>query len=170
MKKIIHTFLIGLCVALNSFALAENTSDKTSIKTETPAISLQFVQTASAGILKRTSTNSNQYYLTLYRINPYISYFSERPEHINGVVPFENFINAWPVGENNYNDNPPNAVITAAKINNENNISSQYFLVSLSQPSFDSKTMSAQYLVTPIGSQRILINEIKLDYVTLFIG
>lgn len=169
MKKILFVFLMSICMAPAIFSQPANTDEKTPLNIQTPSFNLFFLQTASAGILKKVSDDSNQFYLTLYGVNPYITYFSERPERIDGLVPFQNFINAWPVGANNYNVNPPNAIITASKINSTDNKGGQYYLVTLSEPLFDIQKMTARYTVTPIGSQKILISETKLDYVTVFI-
>ena len=64
-----------------------------------------FVQTAQ-GIESADGT------LTLRGITPSTLYFSDRPERVTGQMATSDFVDLWGAGENSFEADPPNAVLS----------------------------------------------------------
>ena len=64
-----------------------------------------FVQTAQ-GIESTGGT------LTLRGITPSTLYFSDRPERVTGQMATSDFVDLWGAGENSFESDPPNAVLS----------------------------------------------------------
>jgi len=64
-----------------------------------------FVQTAQ-GIESADGT------LTLRGITPSTLYFSDRPERVTGQMATSDFVDLWGAGENSFESDPPNAVLS----------------------------------------------------------
>ena len=64
-----------------------------------------FVQTAQ-GIASADGT------LTLRGITPSTLYFSDRPERVTGQMATTDFVDLWGAGENSFEADPPNAVLS----------------------------------------------------------
>jgi len=151
------------------------TSKQIPVKSQQPQadqnrISLIFLQQAQFATLKESTLHSGFYLLTLHNVNPYIIYFTQRPDRKKNIVPLQNFVNAWAVGPNSFADNNPNAVIIATNINNTLNKNSPPLIVTLSQPRYDLNKNILQFLVKPLSSQTMLFHQINYDYVTIFIS
>lgn len=133
-------------------------------------ISLLFIQQADSGILNRAPNKSGTYFLTLYGVSPYITYFSTRPHRIRGIIPAQNFFQSWNTGNNNFQQNNPNGVIVASQVNGEINKNTTTELVILSNPQYDPSRNILRYLVKPLVMSSFELQEIHFDYVTLFIS
>ena len=72
---------------------------------EPEEIQVLFVQSARAMTYKDG-------YLTMYGLAPTTLMFSDRPERVTGHLPSEEFLDAWNKGDNNFGENPPNAVLS----------------------------------------------------------
>lgn len=64
-----------------------------------------FVQTAQ-------SFSSDGSSVTLYGLSPTTLYFSDRPQREVGHLSSHHFVELWGEGENNFVDDPPNAVLS----------------------------------------------------------
>jgi len=64
-----------------------------------------FVQTAQS--IERTDGT-----LTLRGVTPSTLYFSDRPERVVGHMTTADFVDLWAIGENSFEDDPPNAVLS----------------------------------------------------------
>jgi hypothetical protein len=64
-----------------------------------------FVHSADGAVLKDGE-------LRLEGINPTTLYFSDRPERIVGHMSNEEFVRMWTIGEDSFESNPPNAVLS----------------------------------------------------------
>jgi hypothetical protein len=64
-----------------------------------------FVQTARA--IKSDGTT-----LTLKNVTPATLYFSDRPKRIVGHMTTVDFVDLWAEGDNNFEEDPPNAVLS----------------------------------------------------------
>jgi hypothetical protein len=146
----------------------KNNTNTVNGKMDFSEVNLLFVLTAKKAVLKTNSNKSGYYTLTLYGVNPYITYFSDRPSRIQGLAATENFIEAWNVGPNNFKTNPPNAAITATKINMLENDNGQFYIVTMSQPKYDSQKSILQFTVKPL-QQKLLFKDIQLDNPTIVI-
>ena len=52
-------------------------------------VNLYFIIHANSGMLALNPEKTGHYFLTLYNVNPEITYFSDRPERIAGVLPLK---------------------------------------------------------------------------------
>lgn len=75
--------------------------------------------------------------LTLQGISPATIIFSDRPDRIAGHVTTQDFFDSWGEGDDNFAENPPNAVLS---IFTEDEIVD--VVVVLSDPTFDGEQMS----------------------------
>lgn len=137
-------------------------------KEEAEEINLLFIQTAKSAVLKKLSRHG-YYTLTLYDVNPYTTYYSERPKRESGIAAVENFIKAWDVGKNNFQQNNPNILLTAASIDGVPNKDSTFYLLTCSTPEYNIKNGTLVYVVKPLPKHKLIFEHIKLDYVTLII-
>ena len=64
-----------------------------------------FVQTAGAVTSDGTT-------LTLKDVTPSTLYFSDRPKRIVGHMTTVDFVDLWAEGDNNFEEDPPNAVLS----------------------------------------------------------
>jgi hypothetical protein len=74
--------------------------------TEDENVELLFVQTGGQVTLGEGK-------LVLADANPNTLYFSDRPERIVGRVTTQDFVGHWATGADNFEQDPPNAVLTA---------------------------------------------------------
>jgi hypothetical protein len=127
-----------------------------------------FIQTAKSAVLKKLSTHG-YYTLMLYNVNPYSTYYVERPERESGIIPVGEFIKTWDTGKNSFQQNNPNAFLTAAFIDGVSNKDSKFYLLTCSTPQYDLKNNTLIYVVKPLPRHTLIFEYIKLDYVTLII-
>lgn len=127
-------------------------------------INLLFVLTAKTAVLK--ANKSGSYTLTFIDVNPYLTYYTNRPNRTQGLAAIENFMKAWSVEPNSFQNNPPNAVITAVKINNLENINQQFYIFTLTSPKYNQQQNAMQFIVKPL-SQKIYFKDIRFDNVMM---
>ena len=156
-----------MVVILFSFSIAYAQKQKSQELTD---INLSFVQTAKSGTLKAISDKPGYYTLTLEDVGPYISYLSERPNRIKGIVPTEKFIQTWGVGNNSFAANNPNGVIIPALVDGVTNKSTVFYTITLSSPQFNQKQFTVRYIVKLILSQQFFYKHIHFDHVILLIN
>lgn len=164
-RLLISILLAGLVTT--SFAKAPTAAPAPA--TNTQPLHISFVQTASAGTLTAVPGQSNQYTLTLNNVSPYISYYIDRPSRATGLAAIKNFVSAWNVGNNSFAQDNPNAVIYAGQINGQPNAGTAY-IVQISSPNYNAASNQMTYLVTPLGSQSFLLNQIILASVAVIIN
>jgi hypothetical protein len=75
------------------------------IENQLEAMSAMFVQTAHG-----MSFDGVQ--VTLHGLSPATLFFSDRPEHVVGHLSTREFTELWADGENSFEDDPPNAVLS----------------------------------------------------------
>ena len=73
---------------------------------------------------------------------------------------------AWNVGSNSFQVNPPNAVITAVKINNLENSNQQFYIFTLTSPKYNQQQGAMQFVAQPL-SQKIYFKDIRFDNVMM---
>ncbi|MGD9152978.1 MAG: hypothetical protein PVG30_04905 [Gammaproteobacteria bacterium] len=129
-------------------------------------INLLFILTAKTAILK--ANRSGLYTLTFIGVNPYLTYYTNRPNRTQGLAAVENFMKAWNVGPNSFQTNPPNAVITAAKINNLENSDQQFYLFTLTSPKYNQQQGAIQFVAQSL-SQKIYFKDVRFDNVMMVI-
>ncbi|MBN1684906.1 MAG: hypothetical protein JW855_05715 [Gammaproteobacteria bacterium] len=173
-KSLFSVFIIITAVFLTSAcgqsAPQKEKSDQATTNAEQfSQVNLIFLQSATAGELRESTLHEGYYQLTLYNVAPYITYFTQRPNRNSGIVPLQNFVKAWNVGPNSFQDNNPNAVIVAGQINDTINKNTPPLLAALSNPQYDMNKNVLQFLVKPLSTQKLLYKEITYQYVTIII-
>jgi hypothetical protein len=143
----------------------KKTQDQT--QSEFSNVNLMFIQTAKTAALTTIQNKTGYYTLTLTGVNPYVTYFSERPNRLQGVASLENFVKAWDVGTNSLKDNNPNGVITAVKINGLTNSNEKTFLITLSSPNYNLQKSELSYTVKAMDTSGFLFKDIRLEDVIL---
>lgn len=170
MNKFLKLLLIGSTLLCSvCFAQIITRAPSVTTQADTASLRLFFIQTAQTASIQPDPNKSGYYTLTLTGINPYITYFSDRPNRIKGIAPTDNFVKAWSVGGNSYAQNNPNAVITAAKIDQTINQNSNNYVVSLSSPVYDQRNLQIRYTMKPLPAENFFFKQLTFDYVVLFI-
>lgn len=164
-KLLLATFLILLpiCGYTQTGTQPQTTANQ---QQTSSVINLSFVLTAKTAILK--TNNDGTYRLTFIGINPFITYFTNRPKRNQGVAAMQNFMKAWNVGTNNFQVTPPNATLTAVKINNVENTNQQFYIFTLTSPKYNQEQNVMQFIAKPI-TQKILFKDVRFDNATLVI-
>jgi hypothetical protein len=166
---IIIAFLLSAIFLPYSFASnSTTTNDDSENSSKMSSVSLAFVQTAPQATLEY-SNSRNTYKLTLYNINPYITYFAKRPSRFSGVVPVMDFVKAWGVGTNSFLENPPNAIITAGYIDDVANNNGIFFAMTLQIQSYNTIKGTLEYKATPLSITTLVSTQFNLRNVTIVI-
>ena len=165
MRRLFFTIITAIIIAASSFAYAQQEQKKTS---QLSNINLSFIIGADAAMLK--SIHPGYYTLTLYNVSPYITYYTLRPNRVQGVVPLENFVKAWKIGTNSFEDNNPNGVIIPAMIDGIINKSETFYPISLLSPKLDKTKRNIQFTVRPLGSGGFLYKHMTYKHVVLIVN
>lgn len=107
-KRILGLAILAAIAMLGALHLAEVLSIPKVHVSEAEAVECLFVQHAESVTLQDGL-------LTLEGIGEDVLYFSDRPHRIVGRSPVEWFVGAWEEGEDSFEANPPNAVLTVKK-------------------------------------------------------
>lgn len=156
-KQIIILALLS-CSLLISNALAA--------PVDISADNLSFIVSAKEAHL--TEIKTNQYQILLEGVNPYVTYFTHRPDRTSGLATVTNFIKAWSVGKNSFAENAPNATLTAAVIEGVVNKGSKATVFQLSKPKYSFSNNAMSFVATPVDTnnepviKKINYNEINL--------
>src|SRR3990167_6104223 len=94
-----------------------------SVYASTPAANDQatylYLQFAKSATITPVGASKNTFSLTLRGVSPYVSYFSNRPKRVTGVLPVKTFLMAWQQpGKGSFGTMPPNASIAGVTIRN----------------------------------------------------
>jgi hypothetical protein len=106
MKPIV---IITIAVVCSIIAVLGITVIIESIEKENPPVSLLFVQMATSGTFTETDDG---HLLVLEGINEQTIYYSDRPHRIAGHMSTDELVKKWTSGEDSFESNPPNAVMT----------------------------------------------------------
>ncbi len=151
--------LLSLCFASTSFA---NTK---------PSTQMEFVQTAHAGKLEAIPGKTGQYKITLYKPGAYVSYFSDRPKRVTGLMPIDHFVKLWSEKDvqNSFAMTPPNAAIETVAVKMIFNRHRFSIMGSLSDPQYNAKENTITYTLSSLSPRDPQIKETKLGFTVLFI-
>lgn len=107
-----------------------------------------FVQTAKTAQLRAVPNQPGVYVLTLTKANPYITYFTDRPNRDSGLMTAAKFAQQWQMGNNSFSKNAPNADISAIqhKVNGLH-VTPLNFPVELLKLSYNSNTGDFTYVI-----------------------
>ena len=140
------------------------------VMAQATGVHISFVQTVNNAKLLANSGQANQYTLTLYGVNPYITYYFDRPSRSTGLATIKGFVAAWDVGSNSFAVNNPNAILYAGEVNGQNNLGQTAYVVQLSNPRYDLVQNQMTYSVTPLGKEGFILNELDLTDAVLVIN
>lgn len=119
-----------------------------------------FAQSANEAKLSRKSNDT--FTLTLKGVNPYVTYFSERPKRKVGYMSTKGFVKYWKYeSPQSFKYDPPNADVSGVQIGKTSN-----FVLELTNPKYDYKSRTLTYTAKPLGHK---ITTGTLSHVTLFI-
>ena len=102
MRKLLISAIVLIAIMLSTYSYAQTTAQQSTTKTTTTqnqtitnqqptstGINLLFVLTAKTAILK--ANRSGLYTLTFIGVNPYLTYYTNRPNRTQGLAAIENF-------------------------------------------------------------------------------
>lgn len=125
-----------------------------------------FVQTASDAEIKAVSNQTNTYELTLKKISPYVTYFSNRPTRVSGAMSSYKFSQNW---QKAFKNDVPNADLVGV----ENSFVHRKYLnysIELSNMQYDAAKQTFHYTVHVLpGNNKSLPTKLKLHNAALFI-
>lgn len=142
------------------------------IPTLQPNIDFLFVQTAHSGSLQAISGQPGTYTLTLYRPEPYLVYFSDRPNRIAGLMPFTTFLYNWQHGADNFKQVPPNAGLEAIQVRaiGHNHKKAGYAIELTKPPIYNAQQDTVSYTIRLLkGDQAFVPQQASYRHVALFI-
>lgn len=150
-KRILVILLTASMLAGSAFAVSAKKN-----------VTVVYVQNAKSSELKADAKHPNVLQLTLHKPESHVSYFSDRPQRLTGIVELQQFLSLWDdKSKAKFMQNPPNVAIETKKSN---------LIGMLSNPSYNSKTGDLTFTFTPI---KPLPAEFKygkdLGYTVLFI-
>jgi len=154
--------------AATTAATQTSTTTNNSTQNTTPAVEVSFIATASDGMLLKIN-NQGYYSLSLYNVKPYISMITERPHRDQKLVPLQEFIKLWSYGKDSLASNPPNSYLMSIYINGQLNKSSKVYVLTLSQPKYDTKRNTLNFTAKLLHTPSYLLKQVKFGHVTLTI-
>jgi FtsP/CotA-like multicopper oxidase with cupredoxin domain len=169
MKKIYFMLLIScLTLLLTPFKLMADTASP--VTSATNNVSFLFVQSAGKATLKFVNGQVGTYQLTLQKVHPYITYFSDRPYRKIGLITLQQYLNMWQTGPDSFQKNPPNADISA--IRHEGLLDKHVavnFPVQLVGVSYDPKAQTFTYTIRALPGSVPIPSIAKFGYIAMTI-
>lgn len=135
-------------------------------------INFLYVQTAETAVLKPVNAEKGQFTLTLQDMPPYVSYFSDRPNRLVGMVSIQDFLKVWnSQNTQSFGKVPPNVTVSGIKIHHFTRNKDEFFMVELSNPQYNAKDKTLTYDALVIGKDKSLAPKEKdvLHHIILFI-
>ena len=129
-----------------------------------------FVQNAKHATLSAVKGQANTYTLTLLDANPFVSYFSDRPNRVTGLMSVTDYIQKyWQTGSNSFAKDQPNASLEGVNVHllGKDNVSD--YTVELSNPVYNAKADSMTYTIHALNGSNALPNNASFDYSAVFI-
>ena len=162
-------FLLPMMLFLAFSSLSEANPSVCYAPSAQQAAQYSFIQLAQKAIFKKNDDSS--YTLTLKRIAPYVTYYSDRPNRTSQSMPLTKFISLWNTkGAKGFQGNPPNADIHGIKFSLFSNHQQYNFLLELSNPQYDETFKTLTYTAKPLQNSTVPTTQSDIVYdVTLFI-
>lgn len=151
------------------FALCTAFADNKQVLVPAPTNYL-FLQNAQSGVLKSTPTQGI-YQLTLQGLQPYVTYFSDRPNRITGLMTIDTFLKEWQGNvKSGIKTVAPNVGIEGIKLHAFSRNQEVSFIMVLSNPIYDKKSNTMTYTAHPLKAQGTTNKDnIELHDIALFI-
>jgi hypothetical protein len=150
MKKISYLLLTVCLLNTSAYAL-----------TKTIATNVVFVQNAKSAELSKEVGQPGSYHLTLHKPDAFVSYFSDRPQRVTGLLASQKFLNLWDLSSKaHFKQNPPNAALESKNAN---------LIGTLTKPEYNQKTGDISYRFTPLNTAKVVATHKNLGYTVLFV-
>ncbi|MBA2654778.1 MAG: hypothetical protein H0U71_06900 [Gammaproteobacteria bacterium] len=161
-RKNIYVVATGLFFLISSFLSLSAFAQKpiTSLKENTQVL---FIQVANAGELVPNKNEAGSYRLTLKNVDPFTSYFTDRPNRVTGIVPTQEFVSMWQ--NRDIQSSPPNVAIETSDLKNGHKINRVFVL---SNPVYDAQKQEITYSAKSLSKERTH-KPISMGYTVLFI-
>ncbi|BCA94133.1 hypothetical protein TUM19329_04940 [Legionella antarctica] len=130
-----------------------------------------FLQNAKLGILKSTK-KQGIYQLILTNVQPYVTYFSDRPNRITGLMSIDNFLKEWQSNvTSGFKKDAPNVGIEGIKLNAFSRSQPISVVMVLSNPIYDKKANTLTYTAHELDAKYapVVKDGTKLENIALFI-
>lgn len=159
------------------FVLAGTAAAATNEATATPAATVNknanylFIQGAKSAELQPADATTGTYTLTLTGVRPYVTYFSDRPNRISGLLKTEKFMGEWTKdGKSSFLKDAPNVGLEGTKMHGIIGTEDKSVILVLSNPTYDSKKDTATYTAKLLENGKAIMSNkpIKLKNVELF--
>lgn len=159
MKYTVSLILCTMALSANAFGLLNFQ----------PKVNVSFVQTSQLVSLSVLDADASMYKMTLTKVNPTVTYFSDRPNRVIGQLGVNNYLSLWQKGRNSFNKDLPNAVLSSTvKVNDK--WESINVVMELSNPHYHPHTQSFTYTVHVLSSDSTIpLNQLHYQFGTLFI-
>lgn len=173
MSKLTKIFLAfaGIITLIMSTLVMAN---QTTVDTAKPKknITYLFTLSANSAVVKPVNASAGEYSLTLNKVQPYVSYFSDRPNRITGLMPTSKFIQAWnPQSGGNFKQMAPNVDVEGIKVHGIFHQKDMFFILSLNNPQYNQTTHSLSFTATALNGDKGVMptQTTKLHNTALFI-
>ncbi|QLH43175.1 MAG: hypothetical protein HWD59_10910 [Coxiellaceae bacterium] len=142
--KILRGILAVLCLLLANIGLASMPGSHD--------ISYLFIQTAKWSVLKPIDSKPGYYQLVLHGVEPYVPYFSDRPNRVAGIITTTQFIAEWnnPKGFQNEAPNVGMVGVKILSVDKKNSVNT----LTLNHPVYDPKAATVTYQATIVGGEQ----------------
>ncbi len=121
-----------------------------------------FVQVAKQAELAPNPNQPNSYNLILKSVEPFTSYFTDRPNRFTGLLSTANFVSFWQ-NEVDIQKTPPNVALETSNVKNGQRINQ---VLELSNPIYDAKKHVITYTAKSLEGP---LQPMNLGYTVLFI-
>jgi hypothetical protein len=160
LKKVV---LVTLSL-MSTMVLANNTVPSTE------KASYVFIQNSASAVLNPVNNKPGTYTLTMKNVQPYINYFSERPNRMTGVMPTDKFFQAWQKGQDSFAKDAPNVSVSGIKLHGIYQQKVMNYVLALSNPHYDVKKNEITYDAKSLENGHIALNKaITLHNVVVFL-
>ncbi|KTC81676.1 hypothetical protein [Legionella brunensis] len=160
-KGLVTLLFLGCCTA---FAANKQTN------IAAHSTNFMFLQNAETGVLKLTPQEGS-YQLVLQNVQPYVTYFSDRPKRMTGLMSIESFLKEWQSNtKNGFKNDAPNVGIEGIKLHAFSNGQTVSVVMVLSNPIYDKNANTLTYMAHELNTKEGEIKkDIKLNNLVLFI-
>ncbi len=171
-KKIASSICLSILMfSISPLAMGSTTLKGLSPKNKHPKEEYLFVESADKATIKIIPGKDKTYTIVLKNIDPFVTYFSDRPIRDAGELSIEKFIEMWHhKNVNSFRENPPNAVLHAKKGGFFSDVQVFNFAIIVTEPYYDKKSGTLSFTAKPLpGNVDSLPESETFHHVSIFI-
>lgn len=169
LKLVLNTVVIFLAVIFRNVYAADVDQNITNEN-------YLFIQSAQSAKIEEAGKPSH-YKITLYHVEPWTLYFSDRPKRDMGIMPLEDFLKKMKEQGNKYKPKGLNSAIVSIAEDQHDHISmplSHKFVFTIANPNYDKKHSQLTYDASLVPNEKtgavdVFPKQILLKRVELFI-